>query len=194
MNAGCASIVGVVLAGIADGPGREGGTPIALRRNGRSSSCTSLSMVLLATNELRTVNRLQDGGLLGVKGEGVGVEHRRRAIRQAAGWTGCCLIENELATVGWRECFVLDISARGLGISVRHHRPSELKGKGIAVEMPALSDSVSVRLEGEIRYAVAADESDVVRIGIELFGLSQEEQVITTVLSALTGVSLVSST
>jgi hypothetical protein len=137
---------------------------------------------------------LQDGGLLGVKGEGVGVEHRRQAVRQAAGWTGCCLIEDELATVGWRECFVLDISARGLGISVRHQRPSELKGKGIAVEMPALSDSVSVRLEGEIRYAVAADEADVVRIGIELFGLSQEEQVITTVLSALTGVSLVSST
>jgi hypothetical protein len=60
--------------------------------------------------------------------------------------------------------------------------------------MPALSDSVSVRLEGEIRYAVAVDDSDVVRIGIELFGLSQEEQVIATVLSALTEVSLVSST
>jgi hypothetical protein len=89
---------------------------------------------------------------------------------------------------------VLDISRHGLGISVRHHRPSDLKGQGIAVEMPALSDSVSVRLEGEIRYAVAVDDSDVVRIGIELFGLSQEEQVIATVLSALTEVSLVSST
>jgi hypothetical protein len=151
-------------------------------------------MVFISTNELRTVNRLHDGGLLVNKGEGVGVEHRRRALRQAAGWTGCCLIENELATVGWRECFVLDISARGLGISVCHQRPSELKGKGIAVEMPALSDSVSVRLEGEIRYAVAGDDTDIVRIGIELFGLSQEEQVITTVLSALTGVSLVRST
>jgi hypothetical protein len=56
--------------------------PIAFKRNGRSSSDTSVSMVFVTTNELRTVNRLHDGGLLDIKGEG------GRGTPQASNSTG----------------------------------------------------------------------------------------------------------
>jgi hypothetical protein len=111
--------------------------------------------------------------------------YRRREPRRPAGWGAVCLIEDELSTTGWRECTVLDFSSLGLAIVVRHGRPSELVGRSIAVEMPSASDSVSVRLEGEIRN-ITTISPEIVRLGIEFTGLSPVEQAITTVLSSLT--------
>ena len=111
----------------------------------------------------------------------------RRVPRQAAGWTGTCLIEEETGAAEWRDCWVLDISMLGLGIAFDHRRPSELTGRGISVQFPAVSDQVSVRLEGQIKN-IDVMRLGLVQAGIEFIGLSQEEQAIATVLGALTEV------
>ncbi len=109
----------------------------------------------------------------------------RRAPRQAAGWTGSCLIEDDTATAQWRDCWVLDISMLGLGIAFDHRRPSELTGRAISVQFPAVSDQVSIRLEGKINN-IDVMRLGLVQAGIEFVGLSQEELAIATVLGALT--------
>jgi hypothetical protein len=115
------------------------------------------------------------------------MESYRRVQRQAAGWTGTCLIEEDAATAQWRDCFVLDISMLGLGIAFDHRRPSDLKGRGISVQFPAVSDQVSVQLEGQIK-SIDVMRLGLVQAGIEFAGLSQEELAIATVLGALTEV------
>jgi hypothetical protein len=119
------------------------------------------------------------------------MDSRRRLPRQQAGWTGVCLIENELSTVGWRECHVLDISVLGIGVTLVDHRVDALVGQNIAVEFPAASDAVSVRLGGVIKNARRIEHplELLVRVGIEFGGnLSVTELAITTVLGALTEV------
>jgi hypothetical protein len=111
----------------------------------------------------------------------------RRVPRQAAGWTGSCLIEEDAATAQWRDCWVLDISMLGLGIAFDHSRPSELTGRSISVQFPAVSDQVSIRLEGKINN-IDVMRLGLVQAGIEFVGLSQEELAIATVLGALTEV------
>ena len=69
---------------------------------------------------------------------------RRRVPRQPANLRGLCLLDDELTTVGWRECWILDISTVGIGITFRHRRASELTGRSISVEVPSASDSVRV--------------------------------------------------
>jgi hypothetical protein len=113
------------------------------------------------------------------------MQYRRRVPRQPAGWQGTCLVEDELATVGWRECRVIDISMLGVGITLRHRQESDLIGRNISVELPATNDSVSVRLEGVVKHAETT-QPGTVRLGIEFVGLSEGEQVVATVLSALT--------
>jgi hypothetical protein len=111
----------------------------------------------------------------------------RRVQRQAAGWTGTCLIEEDAATAQWRDCWVLDISMLGLGIAFDHRRPDELTGRSISVQFPAVSDQVSVQLEGRIKN-IEVMRLGLVSAGIEFVGLTQEELAIATVLGALTEV------
>ncbi len=114
------------------------------------------------------------------------MDSRRPVPRHRAGWPGAVLIEDDLAGVGWRECTVLDISIRGVGIAVRDGPPSSLVvGHSVSIELPADCPSVSVRLKGVIKNALRVPSRGV-RIGIEFARLSAAERAIATVLGALT--------
>ena len=112
------------------------------------------------------------------------MEHRRRAPRQTAGWRGLCLAEGDPAN-GWHECRVVDISMLGLGITLHHPAPSQLMGRVLSVEVPALDARVKIRFEGTIRNAAAQVAGGVVRVGIEFAGLSEENQPMTAVVSVM---------
>jgi PilZ domain len=113
---------------------------------------------------------------------------RRRAARQTAGWRATCLIdEPELGTKEWRECWVLDLSTNGLALTMLHRNPSEMLGRSILVEFPAMSQWVSVRLEGRINN-IEEMAPELVRVGIEFEELSKEEQAVATVLGVMTEV------
>ena len=99
------------------------------------------------------------------------MRERRRHTRQTAGWRATCLIdEPELGTKEWRECWVLDLATNGLGVTMLHRNPSELLGRSILVEFPAMSQWVSVRLEGPITH-VEEMAPELVRVGIEFVEL-----------------------
>jgi PilZ domain len=109
------------------------------------------------------------------------MENRRRASRQMACWSGFCHVEGESAS-GWRDCRIVDISMLGIGIRMQHPRPSDLVGRRLSVEVPAVGDSVNVRFEGEVKN-VARTTLRSVRIGIEFVHLSNTERAILEVLS-----------
>lgn len=111
------------------------------------------------------------------------MENRRRTDRLPAGWAGSCKLAGESAA-GWRECRVVDISKFGLGITFDYSEPSELSGRHISVNLPGDASSINVRLEGEIKNAVATS-GEAVRVGIEFAGLSETERAISTVLSGI---------
>ncbi len=112
------------------------------------------------------------------------MERRRRALRQPAGWAGKCHVDGE-SVVRWHDCRVIDISILGLGITFHHQSPSELVGRALHVEVPAVGDSVKVRFDGEIRNATPTNPEGCVRVGIEFVGLSEPERAITAYLSAM---------
>jgi len=87
---------------------------------------------------------------------------RRRVPRQPAGWDGVCQIEGEFAA----RCRVIDISMFGVGITTDHPSPYALVGRHISVEVPAIGDSASLRLEGKITNAKLTLWTTV-RVGIE---------------------------
>ncbi len=103
------------------------------------------------------------------------MEHRRRDPRQPAGWRGLCRIEGD-SIVGWRDCRVVDISVLGLGITLQYPRPSELVGRGLSVEVPAIGDAFKNRFEGQIKNATESIAGAPVRVGLELVDLSKAEQ------------------
>lgn len=111
------------------------------------------------------------------------MENRRRVPRQSVAWRGrgYCHVQGESA-YGWRDCQVLDISSLGLGIELHHFWPSELVGRHISVDLPAVGNSVNLMLQGTIRNAELMPGS-VVRLGIEFVGLSVEELSIIDVLA-----------
>jgi PilZ domain len=111
------------------------------------------------------------------------MEHRRRAPRLSAGWFGICHIEGESEPES-RDCKVVDVSILGLGITLHHFWPSELVGRHISVEAPAVGDSVNVRLEGVIRNADPL-AGGVVRCGIEFDGVTESELAVAHVLGSL---------
>ena len=115
---------------------------------------------------------------------------QRRVPRQPAGWDGLCHIGGESATE-WRDCRIFDISMLGLGIEVHHPEPSMLISRRISVEIPAIGDSVNIRVEGEIRN-VRTVPDETVRVGIAFVDLSEAERSILDVL-ALTGVASLNS-
>jgi hypothetical protein len=109
---------------------------------------------------------------------------RRRVPRLPANLQGRCLLDDEVTTVGWRECWVLDISTVGIGITFRHRRASELTGRSISVEVPSAGDSNKVPLVGQIKNALMI-QPGLVRVGIEFVGSATAEHAIAAVLSAL---------
>ena len=95
---------------------------------------------------------------------------RRQVPRQTAGWDATCSIEGQSA-VAPRACRVIDISMLGLGMTLRHPAPSELLGRRISVDVLAVGNSVSIRLEGVVKNAVAISEG-AVRVGVAFDRLS----------------------
>src|ERR1700722_15637194 len=105
--------------------------------------------------------------------------YRRRVPRQPASWEGNCHIEGEFPP---RACRVIDISMLGLGMTLKHCSASELLGRRISVDVPAVGDSVSIRLDGVVNNAVPMLEG-VVRVGIAFDGLAESESDIAAVQS-----------
>ena len=75
----------------------------------------------------------------------------------------------------------------GLGISFDHPNPSELAGRFMSVNLPGNGSCVNVRLEGQVKNASVMMSRDI-RVGVEFIELSETEQAITAVLSAMSGV------
>jgi hypothetical protein len=87
---------------------------------------------------------------------------RRRVPRQRAGWDGVCQIEGEFAA----RCRVIDISMLGVGLTLDHPSPYALVGRHITVDLPAVGDSASMRVEGRVTNARLTLRTTV-RLGIE---------------------------
>jgi hypothetical protein len=130
--------------------------------------------------------------------EETNMEYRRRVPRERAGWDGLCQIEGELAT----HCKVDDISMFGLGLTLNYSFPpqpegrrnvyagttigdsvTELVGRRISVDVPAVGDSVSIQLQGKVANAKRMS-GEVVRVGIEFDRLAEPASE-TTALSGL---------
>lgn len=111
------------------------------------------------------------------------MDFRRRVPRHAAGWAGSCHIDGEPADEQ-RECRVLDISDLGLAILLQHPEGAQLVGRRISVESPTAGASVSIRLEGDVRYGIPVGD-DGVRLGIEFVGLTELEQTVVKALGIL---------
>jgi hypothetical protein len=86
--------------------------------------------------------------------------YTRRVKRLRAGWDGLCRLEGDPAE---RQCRVDDISMLGAGVTFLHPSPSELAGRVISVDVPAVA-----QLEGRITHAEAI-LGGAVRVGI-VFG------------------------
>lgn len=83
--------------------------------------------------------------------------YSRRVKRLRAGWDGLCRIEGDPVD---RKCRVDDISMLGAGVTFSHPAPSDLAGRRISVDVPAVA-----RLEGEITHAEPI-LGGAVRVGI----------------------------
>jgi hypothetical protein len=108
----------------------------------------------------------------------------RRAPRQLANVEGICLLEDEQAADGWQVCWILDLSALGMGIMFRHSHEADLMGRRISVEVPSAREADRVPLEGEIKNALML-EPGLMRVGIEFIGETTGEQALAAVLGAL---------
>lgn len=109
------------------------------------------------------------------------MQNRRRVPRHSAGWGAFCHVEGESAS-GWRDCRVMDISLLGVEIRMQHPRPSELIGRRVSIEAPAVGESVNIRFEGVVKH-VSWTPLRWIRIGIEFDHLSLAERAILEVLS-----------
>ena len=92
----------------------------------------------------------------------------RSAVGCHANWpggSGSCLIQGEPATKR-HECRVVDISMMGLGLMFQHPSPSALVGRRMSVDVSAVGDRVSIRLEGKVTNATVTP-GGAVRVGIE---------------------------
>jgi hypothetical protein len=70
-------------------------------------------------------------------------------------------------------------------MTFQYPRPSELVGRDLSVEVPALGDAVKNRFEGTIRNAVLPTTGGPVRVGVEFAGLSPTERAMITLWSTL---------
>jgi hypothetical protein len=78
---------------------------------------------------------------------------------------------------------VLDISTLGVGIKMQHSHPSDLMGRRVSIELPAVGDAVNIRFEGEVMNVAEAALPGTFRIGIAFNQLSVTERAILEVLS-----------
>ena len=85
--------------------------------------------------------------------------YNRRVKRLRADWDGICHIEGEPSRL---RCRVVDISMLGLGITLEHTSPSELAGRRISVDVPAVT-----QFQGQITHAEPI-LGGAVRIGVRL--------------------------
>ncbi len=135
-----------------------------------------------AIEEMEAASTRPPPEVFGVR-EGSVLPYRRRVPRQPAGWDGTCHIDGETDS-RWRRCRVVDISMLGLGVTFDHGSPFLLVGHHIFVDVPAVGESVSIRLEGEIAYARPTVRGTV-HVGIEFDEGSESEVVATTPVSQL---------
>jgi hypothetical protein len=109
----------------------------------------------------------------------------RRAPRQLANVEGICLLEDSLGTDGWQVCWILDLSAYGMGIMFRHRQEAELLNRTISVDVPSAHDDADrAPLVGLIKNALMV-EPGLIRVGIEFIGETTGEQALAAVLGAL---------
>ena len=87
--------------------------------------------------------------------------YRREVPRQAAGWPGICNIAGDSAES--RQCWVVDISMLGAGLTLEHPKPSKLMGRRISIYVP-------VQLDGEVTHAGLTLEN-AAQVGIKFDGL-----------------------
>ena len=85
-------------------------------------------------------------------------------------WRGACSIDGEAEITSWRECEVLHISMRGMGLYLRHPWPADIVGRAIEVRLPADADSLSARLKGTVKNAVVS-EAGFARVTVEFWSL-----------------------
>jgi hypothetical protein len=115
------------------------------------------------------------------------MENRRLIPRERVGWDGLCQIEGEDAT----PCRVVDLSMFGLGLTLNDPSFPQLEGqrniyrgttvgesvprfvgRRISVDVPAVGDSVSIRLEGKVANAKRMSGA-AVRVGIKFDRLAE---------------------
>ena len=109
---------------------------------------------------------------------------RRRVPRQAAGWFGKCIVDDD-KSASWSECRVIDVSIIGAGIEVYGFVHHNLVGRHITVEVQAPTGaSVSVRFTGEVMNAGDIPGGGV-RLGLEFAGLSESERSILNMLERM---------
>lgn len=115
------------------------------------------------------------------------MENRRLIPRERVGWEGLCQIEGEDAT----PCRVVDLSMFGLGLTFDDPSLPQLEGhrniyrgatvgesvprfvgRRISVDVPAVGDSVSIRLEGKVANAKRMSGA-AVRVGIKFDRLAE---------------------
>jgi hypothetical protein len=111
------------------------------------------------------------------------MDYRRRAPRQPVGLAGFCFIEGE-SIARWRDCEVIDVSVLGLGLTLHHPEPWELVGRRITVDVATADDSVTIRLDGDIRNAAPTLEGEV-RIGVEFVGVTDGDRAVTALLNEM---------
>jgi hypothetical protein len=92
--------------------------------------------------------------------------YNRRVKRLRADWDGTCHIDGEVAEL---RCKVVDISMLGLGVTFKHPSPTELAGRRISVNVPAVA-----QLNGAITHAELM-LGGTVRVGITLTEPSASE-------------------
>jgi hypothetical protein len=105
---------------------------------------------------------------------------------------GRCHIEDEPSDL-WRECSIIDLSAHGVGIDLRHPDAVELLGlwqdgslrlharRRITVHLEP-EPAVEVTVAGELRNAGSGPDG-VVRAGIEFVGLDETDRSIVDLLN-----------
>jgi hypothetical protein len=92
---------------------------------------------------------------------------------------GSCHVEGESPEL-WRDCGVFDFSTLGVGMDLRHPASTGLVGHRISVRLP-VGDSIDMTVKGEVRNAKAGPD-EIVRVGVEFDGLSEEELYIVDLL------------
>ncbi len=114
---------------------------------------------------------------------GIGqMDERRQESRTTADWTGLCYLEGERNRV-FRHCLIVDLSMSGFGVRASFPDGCDIVGERLCVELPAIGDSVNLRLAGVVKSADPTRTGSL-RIGIEFDPLSMTERSMLTFIGA----------